>query len=989
MFDARKTPRIFGMPPGADFATALVAGLQKQGAGLTPTDWAQIEIFVNTSRTQRRIRSVFDAGPARLLPRVRLITDLANDPTIDAGPPSVSPLRRRLELSQLVAALLTQDDKLAPRSALYDLSDSLATLMEEMHGEGVGPDVFQTLDVTDESGHWDRALKFLRIVAPYFDANAVPDKDLRLRRVVTGLAQKWATNPPQHPIIVAGSTGSRGATSVLMQAVAKLPQGAVILPGFDFDLPANVWESMIDARVSEDHPQYRFHRFLAATNVSPNDVPPWPDAAAPHPHRNRLVSLSLRPAPVTDQWLRDGSDLGDLKAATQNITLIEAASPRAEAEAIALRLRIAAQDGITTALISPDRMLTRQVTAALDRWDIKPDDSAGLPLALSPPGRMLRHTADLFGQAITSESLLTLLKHPLCHSAPNDRGPHQRYTRELELSLRRYGPPFPSPAALAEWAEKTENEDGDRAAWAAWIGNLIGDLDCMNPRDMADHLKAHLTLTEQLCSGPNTDDTSELWKEAAGREARRICDTLTTHADAGGELTPFEYTNLFGTVLAGGTVRDRDAAHPNILIWGTLEARVQGADLVILGGMNEGIWPESASPDPWLNRNMRRDAGLLLPERRIGLSAHDYQQAAAAKEVWISRAKRSADSETVSSRWVNRLVNLLGGLPDQDGPAALARMRADGDVWLAQSAALSIPDAPTPSALRPSPQPPIAARPTSISVTQVKTLIRDPYSIYARKVLRLNRLDPLTPRVDAALRGMIVHEVLENFVVQGIDASAPDAREELMEIAEQILTRDCPWPTIRAQWLSRLDRVADRFIVGEIERQSVGTPVLGTKDDKPFVEQDGRIAVGTTSVDLTCKADRLDLTIEGLAIIYDYKTGSVPTKNQQIAFDKQLLLEAAMIELGAFKAVGRVAAEGATFVAVNTGMRDVPAPLKDHPAMQVWDEFQTLLQKYQQKSRGYSARIAMFSTTDFSNYDHLSRFGEWDTSDDAVPEDLT
>jgi RecB family exonuclease len=236
---------------------------------------------------------------------------------------------------------------------------------------------------------------------------------------------------------------------------------------------------------------------------------------------------------------------------------------------------------------------------------------------------------------------------------------------------------------------------------------------------------------------------------------------------------------------------------------------------------------------------------------------------------------------------------------------------------------------------------------------------------------------------------MIVHEVLENFVVQGIDASAPDAREELMEIAEQILTRDCPWPTIRAQWLSRLDRVADRFIVGEIERQSVGTPVLGTKDDKPFVEQDGRIAVGTTSVDLTCKADRLDLTIEGLAIIYDYKTGSVPTKNQQIAFDKQLLLEAAMIELGAFKAVGRVAAEGATFVAVNTGMRDVPAPLKDHPAMQVWDELQTLLQKYQQKSRGYSARIAMFSTTDFSNYDHLSRFGEWDTSDDAVPEDLT
>ena len=969
------------MPPGADFATSLVAGLQSQGTHLSAVDWANVEIFVNTSRSQRRIRAVFDAGPARLLPRVRLITDLANDATVDAGPQAVSPLRRRLELSNLVAALLDNDARIAPRSALYDLSDSLAKLMEEMHGEGVNPDVFSTLDVTDESGHWDRALRFLRIVAPYFENSAAPDKDLRLRRVVVGLSQKWAQSPPQHPIILAGSTGSRGATSLLMQAVANLPQGAVILPGFDFDLPTDVWASMSNALVSEDHPQYRFHRFLDALDISPSDVVSWPNADPPHRVRNKLVSLSLRPAPVTDQWLRDGPSLGDLHAATKNITLLEAASPRAEAEAIALRLRIAAQDGITAALISPDRMLTRQVTAALDRWDIKPDDSAGLPLALSPPGRMLRHTADLFGQPVTSESLLVLLKHPLCHSERDDRGDHLRYTRELELSLRRYGPPFPSPDALTAWANKTENENGGRLAWATWIGQIISGLDDTEPRELTTQLADHLMLTQQICAGPDTDGAGGLWKEAAGREARRICDTLTTHADVGADVSPREYANLFGAILANGTVRDRDAGHPNILIWGTLEARVQGADLVILGGMNEGVWPESAAPDPWLNRNMRRDAGLLLPERRIGLSAHDYQQAIAAKEVWISRAKRSADAETVPSRWVNRLVNLLGGLPDQQGPAALADMRKNGDLWLAQSAAMSTPDVQTPGPHRPSPQPPIDARPTSISVTQVKTLIRDPYAIYARKVLRLNKLDSLTPRVDAALRGMIVHEILENFVAQGVDATAPDARAQLMAIAQDIFARDCPWPTIRAQWVSRLDRVADIFIAGEIDRQALASHRM--------LERKGKIAVGNTGVDLTCKADRIDLTLNGLAYVYDYKTGTVPSKNQQIAFDKQLLLEAAMIELGAFADVGKKPVEGAAFVAVNTDMRDVPAPLNDHPAMQVWDEFQTLLKQYAQKSRGYSARLAMFSTTDYSDYDHLSRYGEWDTSDDAKPEDLT
>ena len=977
MFETTDRPRVFGMAPGVDFATALVEGLQERFAHFTPAQWARIEIYVNTSRMQRRIREVFDSGPARLLPRVRLITDLANDPFADVGPPAVSKLRRRLELSQFVAKLLDQDPDLAPRAALYDLSDSLAKLMEEMNGEGVTPDAFDKLDVTDESGHWDRALRFLKIVAPYFDGSKDPDKDLRLRRVIAQMASDWIASPPNHPVIMAGSTGSRGAFSLLMQAVAKLPQGAVVLPGYDFDLPHDVWASMENDLVSEDHPQYRFHKVMQQLDLLPDDITAWSETPPAHPLRNALVSLSLRPAPVTDQWLRDGPELGDLQVATHGLTLIEAASPRAEAEAIALRLRAAAQDGITAALISPDRMLTRQVTAALDRWDLKPDDSAGMPLALSPPGRMLRHVADLFGKPVTGESLLTLLKHPLCNSDNDDRGPHLRFARELELQLRRKGPPFPTADTLEQWA----GSDGARQPWAAWVGGLITGLDDQIERDLADHVNAHLALGDVLCAGPHAEGSGGLWKEVAGREARRICDNLIAHADAGGEMNCTEYAALFGAVLAEGMVRNPDGAHPNILIWGTLEARVQGADLIILGGMNEGVWPEAAAPDPWLNRKMRKDAGLLLPERRIGLSAHDYQQAVAGKEVWISRAKRSADAETVPSRWVNRLVNLLGGLPAQGGEDALKRMRADGDIWLAKAAALSEPEEVVASAKRPSPQPPIEARPKTISVTQVKTLIRDPYAIYAQKVLRLRELDPLAPRVDAPLRGMIVHEILERFIGGGTQASAPNARDILMQIAHDIFERDCPWPTIRAQWLSRLERVADIYLEGERARQA---RALASN-----IEVNGKIAVGNTGVQLTCKADRIDLTVEGTALIYDYKTGQVPSLKMQANFDKQLLLEAAMVELGAFDGIGRLPVDGAAFVAINTDMKDVIAPLDKNPAMDVWADFQKLLDEYNVKSRGYTARMAMFSRTDPSYYDHLARFGEWDTSNDAAPEDLT
>ncbi|MEL6684687.1 MAG: double-strand break repair protein AddB [Pseudomonadota bacterium] len=975
MFDPQTTPRIFASPPGVDFAQGLVAGLTARCKGMTPTDLARVEIYVNTTRMQRRIRTVFDAGPARLLPRVRLITDLANDPISLDLPPAVSPLQRRLELSQFVAKLLDKEPDLAPRAALYDLSDSLAKLMDEMQGEGVGPEVITGLDVTDQSGHWERALAFLKIITPFFDQqNEPPDKEARQRMVIEALAQKWQTEPPQHPILIAGSTGSRGATALFMQAVAKLPQGAIILPGFDFDLPDTVWDAMNDDLTAEDHPQYRFRRLMDLIGFQRKDVYEWSGQTPVHPARNKLISLSLRPAPVTDQWLSDGPDLGDLHHATKGLTLVEAASPRAEAETIALRLRQAAEDGITAALISPDRMLTRQVTAALDRWDIKPDDSAGTPLALSPPGRFLRHIADLFGKPLTGEALLTLLKHPLCHSARDDRGEHLRHTRDLELHLRRYGPPFPKPDHLMTWAKK----GSDREGWAGWLAALIAGLEEVGVRHLTRHLEHHIALAEQLCAGPAADGAGGLWDETAGREARKTCANLTQAAHAGGTMTSRDYAALFGAVIAEGTVRDRDAGHPGILIWGTLEARVQGVDLTILGGMNDGVWPEAPPPDPWLNRVMRAQAGLLLPERRIGLSAHDYQQAVAGHEVWITRAKRSADAETVPSRWVNRLVNLLKGLPDQNGPAALEKMQAEGDRWCAMATALSSPQARVPSAPRPSPCPPIAARPDQLSVTQIKTLVRDPFAIYARKTLRLHPLDPLVPTADAPLRGTIVHGILERFIRAGL---GPADRDALMQIASEEFTTHCPWPTIRAQWMARMDRSADQFLSDEAARQALAT------DHK--IEAYGEIFVAPSGILLTCKADRIDLTETGSALIYDYKTGAVPTKNQQLTFDKQLLLEAAMVELGAFENLGRMSVAGAEFIGVNAAMRNVPAPLNDTPPDQVWAELETLFANWQTVDRGYTARLALFSKTDQSDYDHLSRYGEWDTSDDPEPQVLT
>lgn len=985
MFIDGPSPRLFALPPGVDFAEALVDGLLSRMADQPVEALARVTLFVNTRRMQRRVRDVFDAGPARLLPRIRLIADLSSDPAESDLPLPANPLRRRLELSQLVAALLEKNPDLAPKSALFDLSDSLARLMDEMQGEGVGPETVVSLDISDQSGHWARTLSFLDIVQRYFGpSDDAPDPERRQRLIVERLAAKWTMTPPADPILVAGSTGSRGATALLLDAVARLPQGAVILPGFDYHMPGPVWDRLDDALTGEDHPQFRFRSLMDRLDLTQADVRPWTDVEPPSVARNRLISLSLRPAPVTDQWHAEGPNLGDLVSATQGLTLLEAPSPRIEAEAIAIRLRQAVEDGVTAALITPDRTLTRQVAAALDRWEIVPDDSAGQPLALSPPGRFLRQVAALFGERLTAEPLLSLLKHPLCNSGQDARNQHLLRTRELERYLRREGPAFPDASTFAKWAEKTGENDPGRSSWAAWLGKHLSDRVIVEERSLTDHLAEHLSLAEALSAGPGGAGpdglgAGELWKEAAGRSAREICTALQDHAEAGGILNARDYAALFYSVISGQEVRDRDRGHPQVLIWGTLEARVQRADLTILAGMNEGVWPEAPAPDPWLNRALRQKAGLLLPERRIGLSAHDYMQAVAGPEVWITRSVRSDDADTVPSRWINRLTNLLRGLPEQEGPKGLSDMEDRGRPWIV--AALALSDAPRQDpAPRPSPMPPVKVRPKVLSVTAIGRLIRDPYSIYAEKTLGLRALDPLTRSADAPLRGTVLHKIFETYLKAGVSPDGPGAEAALLNVAAQILEQECPWPTTRHIWQAKVERFAAWFLETEIERQAKGTPFL--------LEKTGSASMTDPLFTLTAKADRIDVTAEGDALIYDYKTGTPPSEKEQKTFEKQLLLEAAIVDQGGFEGLETARTLTATYIGLTPQVL-VPAPLEDVPTAVVWNELRVLMQRWAVHSRGYTARMTPKLMKYASDYDHLSRYGEWDDTTEITPEDLS
>jgi double-strand break repair protein AddB len=977
MFDPQDSPRLFGLPPGVDYSAELLAGLRTRLETQPPEAMARVTLIVNTRKMAKRLRQLCDSGPDMMLPRICTLASLESVWPLPGLPDAMPPLRRKLELARLISALIDRAPDLAPRSALFDLADSLAGLMDEMHGEGVGMDAIDALDIADQSGHWARLKSFLAITRDFDDRDDCPGAEARNRLVTEALLARWQAAPPQGPVILAGSTGSRGTTQMLMQAVAALPQGAVVLPGFDYDMSDSAWNALEDRLGGEDHPQYRFRALLDQLGLAPTALPRWTETAPACPPRNAVLSMALRPAPVTDQWRSEGPLLTEIPEAMQGVTLLEAPSRRTEALAIAMRLREAAEAGTPAALITPDRDLTRQVTAALDRWRILPDDSAGTPLHRTAQGRFLRHVAALMTERLSTELLLTLLKHPLTH-AGSERGAHLRLARELELHLRRKGLPFPDHDAIATWCAAKPEE---RQSWCDWLGDtfLAGDLPGSHPLPaLAAH---HRALARRIAWGSTPGaDWPPSWSDPlltpAGPQSLAVLDELALHGPHGGPASAVDFGNLLQNLLSSGEVRSAERADPLIRIWGTIEARVQGAELIILAGLNEGSWPETPGHDPWLNRALRKQAGLLLPERRIGLAAHDFQQAALGPEVWITRAVRNDEAETVVSRWLNRLQNLLSGLPDQGGVAALDGMRARGKAWLDRVDQLEAvtPTAPEP---RPAPCPPRAARPSRLSVTAIKRLIRDPYAIYARHVLGLSALNPVQRVPDALMRGNALHDVLERFIIETRDDDSTVTVARLMRIADEELAAQVPWAQTRMQWRARLERVADGFVADELARRTVARPAA--------LEIATRGTLPALSFTLTAKADRLDVTPDGKVMIYDYKTGTPPSAKEQEFFDRQLLLEAALTENFGWENFGAAPVLRAAYIGLGAKAGELDAPLEDLSPADTWAQLAELIGAYMQPDKGFVSRRALQKAEDVGDYDQLARYGEWTLADDPVP----
>ncbi|MEL6475764.1 MAG: double-strand break repair protein AddB [Pseudomonadota bacterium] len=980
---------LYALPPGVDFAHAFAEGFWARFRALPPAELARIQIWVNNRRSLRAIEDTLalSAGRARLLPRLSVVSEIGTAPLAVTGlPGAIDQTRRQLRLTRLVERFLMAGDEertAAPPAAAADLALSLATLIDEFDEAGVPLAALDHATDGEHAAHWARNLAFLEVIRSHWPAmteeleGSAPGPKARQRRALSALLSGWQAAPPSSPVLVAASTGSIQTTAELMAAVAGLPNGHVILPGFERDLEPEIWDRVASGEAPE-HPAAPFRQVLQLTGRRAAEALSWVAEPAINPRRT-LLGQAMRPAPVTDAWhLAAPALAADLPSATEGLALIEAPSPRHEAGAIALATRHALTDPDRKVLIlTPSAALARRIAAALAGLGVDPDDSLGRPLAQSTPGVFLRLIADVAARPADPVRLAGLLQHPLMQPGM-ERGPHLGFARRFERVALRKRWQDQRAHALPDWPDAGPEDATWHNALAERIDPLAASIAA--GASLSTLVEAHITAAEAL-SCPTPDAPPAVWAKEAGAAAQRVMARIASAADAYGPDRTGDYPSLLLGLMRSEEIRpDAVTPHPRVTLLSPREARVAHADLTILAGLNEGTWPSLPGEDPWLSRPMRANLGLPSPERRIGLAAHDFLQAAAGRDVLMTRAVKEDGTPTVASRWLIRLETLIAGIDAVSAPAepTMQRLRARGAVYLDHLYHVDRPAAPMPRAPRPSPTPPVGMRPTQLAVTAIETLVRDPYAVYARHILRLRPMDALDQGADYRDRGTLIHEILTRFADAAPGPLPENAESLLLETADRALAEQISQPELRRVWRARVQRFAPWFLKTERQRRA--------DLRQSFSEIEGHMTLTQPpGFVLTARADRIDLLQDGSAAIYDYKAGAPPSPQQiKSKFNQQLHLQAAILAAGGFEGLPAALAERGAYLGLTgsgEGGKETPVDALQDEIAPHMAELSNLLTRYADPAMGYTARRAVTQETHEGDYDHLARFGEWEAGD--------
>ncbi|MBA2400070.1 MAG: double-strand break repair protein AddB [Bradyrhizobium sp.] len=1036
--------RVFSVPVSVPLLrtviSALVDGRLVEGfeARQNPLNLAQATLYLPTRRAGRLAREIFldeMKTDAAILPRIVALGDIDEDELAFAEgaeqfggvapldiPPRLGELERRLTLAHLVAAWAKTPVSAplvvgGPASTLA-LAGDLARLMDDMVTRGVDWNALDKLVPDQLDRYWQHSLEFLRIAR-----KAWPQHLREIGRIEPAarrdlLIDAEAARLTAHhkgPVIAAGSTGSMPATAKFLRVVANLKQGAVVLPGLDTDLDDAAWQTIGGVRDAQgkfttspasNHPQFAMQGLLDRFGIQRRDVEmlgtPAPDG------RDVLVSETMRPSTATEQWhdrLEQPDIAAKISGGMKNLAVVAAPNPEMEALAIAVAMREARHLNKSAALVTPDRALARRVMAALGRWNLEFDDSGGDALMDTSAGIFARLVAEAAAKGLEPPTLLALMKHPLFRLG-GAHGALKHAIEVLELALLRGTRPQAGSGGLArdfdrfraelrklraeeasslhrsEQRAKLQDEDLNQAqALIAALQKAMLPLESMTsskPYDFAELAQRHYEVLTALSSDQN--NIAVVFEGAQGSALAAAFDDLLGEQKQSGLMVQLgDYPELFQTAFVDRMVRRPEQASAHLHIYGQLEARLTESDRVILGGLVEGVWPPSPRIDPWLSRPMRHELGLDLPERRIGLSAHDFAQLLGHDDVILTHSAKVGGAPAVASRYLHRLEAVAGEERWKQATQA-------GEVYVRFAGEIDRPAKIVPIE-QPAPKPPRATRPLKLSVTAIEDWLRDPYTIYAKYILRLDPLDPVDMPLSAADRGSAIHEALGEFTKTFADTLPAQPALALRGIGEKFFAPLMERPEARALWWPRFQRIAAWFAEWELARRG--------HIHRIDAEIRGEIAIHLDNgriFHLSARADRIEQRQDGRFAILDYKTGQPPTGKQvRMGLSPQLTLEAAILREGGFKDISADSSVAELAYVRLSGNNppgehrslelkirnnDTPQP-PDEAADYARLELEKLIRKFEDENQAYtSLNLSMWSNR-YGAYDDLARIKEW------------
>jgi len=970
---------LFSIAPHAPFLATLAErvldGTLLGGWPRVGAFWlSDVTIILPTRRARLALADAFARrlGGAALLPDIRTFGGEVADeepflPPFDAPAvrPAVSLLERRLTLSHLVRAFAERAESFAtpPNAAeVFWLADSLGELIDDLTIEGIDPRQLAELVPAELAENWQKILEFLDVALRAWPAILAEHGRIDAAAARNERLLKQAATAPfvygERPVIAAGSTGSIPATAELLKAVTRLERGVLVLPGLDTSLSPQQHELLIGGETTHGHPQFGLMKLLRTLGAGPGEVV---ELGGEHP-RTALVRAALAPAAETATWAEWRPQV-PVSLALEGVAVLAAQNADLEARAIALAARSALAGGRTVGIISRDQTLGRRIAAELNRHGIEVDDAAGTPLYQSAAGRLARQVLAVADGNYAPVDTVALLRNGAV-GLGLERFEVRKLADHLDLRLRS-DRPLPGVAGLKALSDRTELHD------------LLHGLATAMAPVVALAERAQIRAPELGAALLATMDTLTGGEEPPGMaEFRRWAVELAAMGQAGTAFAPRDLDAILAALVTGLTVQNTAPVRDDIHIWGELEARLMNPDLMILAGVNEDVWPAVADPGPWLSRGMRMGVGLEPPERKQGQAAHDFAMAMGNADVIVAYAERIGTSPALPSPLLQRIDAFVG-------EAEAKALRRRGANWLHQAEAIDYAGIPKP-AQRPAPNPPVNVRPRRLSITEVEPLMRSPYDIYAKHVLRLKRIEPLGTDPSARERGTMIHEVFERFVAEGHAFDARDALPTMMAMAQDAFSGLDAIKERRDIWLKRFERAARQFLDYERRRDhEIAERTAEKKGEWHMPGLDGFVLVG--------KADRLDVRRDGTLEIIDFKTGGVPAPKEMTAFDApQLLLEAAMAKAGAFPDLPSRDSSALTYIKIGLGPAAFQLkPFKLSKGMSLMVAVDEIVRRTQGHIDAFlirdglpmAARVRPKVETGRKSwpgdYDHLARTDEW------------